>query len=64
MKRHMCVSIIASLVICIGLAACSDEPGEFTMHKAGEYKGTRDPLLAIGEHQELNKRFMQVQTDR
>jgi hypothetical protein len=62
MKRH--IYIMALLLIFTGLAACSDEPREFTMHKAGEYKGIRDPLLAKGEHQELNKRFMQVQADR
>jgi hypothetical protein len=34
------------------------------MHKAGEYKGTIDPLLAKQHDQELINRFKMVQTDR
>ena len=56
--------MLASLLVFIGLTACSDEPREFTIHEPGEYKGTQDPLLAKGQHQELDNRFMKVQTDR
>jgi hypothetical protein len=62
MKRQL--GIIASLLVFAGLAACSDEPREFTMHEPGKYKGAEDPLLAEGQHPELNDRFMKVQTDR
>lgn len=51
-------------VISISLAACSDEPRKLTIHEPGEYKGTIDPLLAKGQHPELNHRFMKVQADR
>ena len=46
------------------LAGCSDEPRELTIHEPGEYKGTIDPLVAKGQHPELNHRFMKVQSDR
>lgn len=62
MKKHLC--ILASLLFLAGLAACSDESREYTQHEPGVYKGTQDPLLAIDNHQELNNRFMMVQTDR
>lgn len=62
MKKYICM--LASLLFCIGLAACSDESREFTRHEPGVYKGTQDPLLAKEQQQELNNRFMQVQTDR
>lgn len=62
MKKYIC--ILASLLFCIGLTACSDESREYTQHKPGVYKGTQDPLLAKENHQELNNRFMKVQTDR
>jgi hypothetical protein len=50
--------------VVLGLTACSEEPRDFTMYKAGQYKGTVDPLLAKNLDQELNTRFKQVQTDR
>jgi hypothetical protein len=56
--------IFVCILLFTGLAACSHENREFTMHKAGEYKGAQDPLVAKDVHQELNNRFMQVQTDR
>jgi len=62
MKRYIC--ILAALLIFVSLAACSDEPRELTLHEPGEYKGTQDPLLAKGQHPELDNRFMKVQTDR
>jgi hypothetical protein len=52
------------LLIFIGIAACSDDPRDFSIHEPGEYKGIEDPLLAKGEQQELKDRFMKVQTDR
>jgi len=62
MKRK--IWIILCILLFTGLAACSHENREFTMHKAGVYKGEKDPLLAQEMHQELNNRFMKVQTDR
>ncbi|MCL7488527.1 MAG: hypothetical protein M8357_10190 [Desulfobulbaceae bacterium] len=62
MKKQLC--ILATLLFVIALAACSDESREFTMHEPGVYKGGKDPLLAKERHQELNDRFMKVQTDR
>ena len=34
------------------------------MHKAGVYKGAKDPLLAKKQHQELINRLKMIQTDR
>lgn len=62
MKRY--IYILAALFIFVGLAACSDEPREFTYYQSGEYKGTTDPLLTKNLHEELNNRFRMVQTDR
>jgi hypothetical protein len=62
MKRY--ISAVVSLLIFIGIAACSDDPRDFSIHEPGEYKGIEDPLLAKGEQQELKDRFMKVQTDR
>lgn len=62
MKKQICR--LASLLFLLGIAACSDESREYTQHKPGVYKGTEDPLLAKDNHQELNDRFMMVQTDR
>lgn len=56
--------LLTLLLALIGLSACSDESREFTYYKAGEYKGLTDPLLAKDLHEDLNKRFMDVQTDR
>jgi hypothetical protein len=55
---------ILSLVLLLGLAACSEENREFTLHKPGVYKGTIDPLLAKQHDQQLINRFKMVQTDR
>lgn len=62
MKRY--IYMLALLLVLVGLNGCSDEPREFTIHEPGEYKGTQDPLLTKSQHQELNIRFMKVQTDR
>lgn len=62
MKKQLCVG--AMLLIILGIAGCSDEDREFTQHEPGVYKGAQDPLLAQQQHQELNNRFMKVQTDR
>lgn len=53
-----------SFLLVLGLAACSDESREMTMHEPGQYKGVKDPLLAKNMDKELQDRFMQVQTDR
>ncbi len=62
MKIKLC--ILAAILMLTGLTACTDESRDFTMHEPGVYKGTKDPLLAKKEHQELVKRFKMVQTDR
>lgn len=58
------IAILIPLLVFIGLVACSKENREFTMHKAGVYKGANDPLLAKKEHQELINRLKMIQTDR
>lgn len=62
MKKH--IYIMMSLLVFSILAGCSDEPRDFTYYQAGEYKGAKDPLVAKNLHEELNKRLMEVQTDR
>lgn len=49
------------------LAGCYEEAGNVTVHEAGEYKGTSDPLLegdAEARAATLEERFKLVQTDR
>ena len=55
--------ILMTILLAIGLTACSNDR-EFTWHETGLYKGGDDPLLARDMHEELNNRFMKVQTDR
>jgi hypothetical protein len=62
MKRRLCVLI--AFVALVGLAACSSESRNVTMHEPGVYKGAQDPLLARQGQQELIDRFKLVQTDR
>lgn len=62
MKKSISLVILGLLFI--GLGACSEEPRDFIYYEAGEYKGSKDPLLAKDLNQELNRRFKQVQTDR
>ena len=50
----------------LGLAGCW-ESSEVTLHEAGKYKGTQDPLLnqqASARTESLQKRFQLVQADR
>jgi len=56
--------IVIGILLFIGLAACSKENREFTLYKAGVYKGKIDPLLAKEMHQELINRLLKGQTDR
>lgn len=56
--------LAASLCTLLVLAACSEEPRDFTVYSPGEYKGTLDPLLTKNLDQQLEDRFMAVQTDR
>ena len=56
--------VLAFVLIVAGLAACTDEDRNFTMHEPGVYKGQVDPLVAEKQHQELADRFKMVQTDR
>jgi len=50
----------------MGLSACWDS-ADLVVHKAGEYKGKVDPLLAqqaTAREESLKKRFQLVQADR
>ena len=62
MKRTCCISAV--FIVLVGLAGCSYESREVTLHEPGVYKGAKDPLLARQEQQELIDRFKLVQTDR
>ena len=59
----MILLLLVTVVSCL-LAGCSDEPRELTIHEPGEYKGTIDPLIAKGQHPELNHRLIMIQSDR
>jgi len=56
--------LLAAFFFLVALSACSSEPRGTTIHKPGEYKGAKDPLLALKNQQELIDRFKLVQTDR
>jgi hypothetical protein len=56
--------VCTTLIFLIGLAGCSYESRDTTMHKPGVYKGAKDPHLARQQRQELIDRFKLVQTDR
>ncbi len=62
MKRICFISVL--FIVLVGLAGCSYESRETTMHEPGVYKGAKDPLLARQQQQELIDRFKLVQTDR
>ncbi len=46
------------------LSGCCYESRGVTMHEPGKYKGTKDPLLAFKNQQQLIDRLKLVQTDR
>jgi hypothetical protein len=57
--------VVAACIILAGLAGCSSESRQATMHTPGVYKGADDPLLAKQPQQQaLIDRFKMVQTDR
>ena len=56
--------ILTLILLAAGLASCSNESRDFTLHEPGIYKGAKDPLLAKKEQQELVNRLKMVQTDR
>jgi hypothetical protein len=62
MKRIL--FMLTVFAVLAGLAGCSSESRNVTMHKPGVYKGVKDPLLASKNQQELIDRFKLVQTDR
>jgi hypothetical protein len=64
MKQAWCMGI--AFVVLAGLAACSTEPRQVTLHEPGVYKGDKDELLAKSQRQqqELINRLKLVQTDR
>ncbi len=56
--------IAIGLTMTLLLAACY-ESADVTVHKAGIYKGPKDPLLQGSDRTEtLKKRFSMIQTDR
>jgi len=62
MKR---ISYMFTLCIVLGgLVGCSYESRQTNLHEPGVYKGTKDPLLARQQQQELIDRFKLVQADR
>jgi hypothetical protein len=56
--------MLTAFAFLAGLVGCSSESRNVTMHKPGVYKGTKDPLLALKNQQELIDRAKLVQTDR
>jgi uncharacterized protein YceK len=56
--------ILMVFIVLTGLAGCSTESRKTTIHEPGVYKGTKDPLLALKNQQELIDRLKLVQTDR
>ncbi len=56
--------ILMALITLAGLAGCSYESRETTIHEPGVYKGAKDPLLALKNQQQLIDRLKLVQTDR
>ena len=64
MKQLIGLAVLISAAL--ALSACYESPG-VTVHKAGVYKGSKDPLLqsnAKSRAETLQKRFTMVQTDR
>ena len=62
MKRTL--SFLMALIVLVGLAGCSYESRNTTLHEPGVYKGEKDQLLAKQHQQELIDRFNLIQTDR
>jgi hypothetical protein len=57
-------TILAAILVLLGLIGCSSESRKTALHKPGVYKGTKDPLLVKEQRQILINRFKLVQTDR
>ena len=64
MKQPWCIMV--AFIALVGLAACSTEPRQVTMHEPGVYKGDKDESLAKSQQQQqaLIDRARLVQTDR
>ncbi len=58
------VFLLTALCVLAALWGCSTEPRSVTTYVPGKYKGTKDPLLALKNQQELIDRFKLVQSDR
>ncbi len=56
--------ILMASIVLAGFVGCSYESRKTTVHEPGVYKGTRDPLLALKNQQQLIDRLKLVQTDR
>ncbi len=56
--------ILMAFIILGGFAGCSTESRKTAHHEPGVYKGEKDQLLTLQNHQELIDRFKLVQTDR
>jgi len=62
MKRIL--FMLTAFVVIAGLVCCTTESRSVTMHKPGVYKGSKDPLLALKNQQELIDRLKVTQSDR
>jgi hypothetical protein len=62
MKRML--FMLTAFVVLAAVVGCSSESRNVTMHKPGVYKGTKDPVLALKNQQELIDRLKLVQSDR
>ncbi len=56
--------VLMAFIALAGLIWCSYDSRKTTIHEPGVYKGTKDPLLARQQQQELIDRFKLVQSDR
>ena len=64
MKKLIGAAVLAAFALTV--SGCYESPG-VTVHKAGVYKGKKDPLLKSdtqGRAETLQKRFTMVQIDR
>ena len=67
MYRRFAATMAAGLLLATLFGGCYQSPA-ITLHEAGDYQGSPDPLRSRLKNfelqKELEKRLMQVQTDR
>ncbi len=56
--------LLMAFFVFAALSACCVESRGMTTHVPGKYKGTKDPLLALKNQQEVKDRLKLVQSDR